>query len=80
MKKSALSKIERLKLIGLCIEGATGVIGGSMILSKAQPYFTIGILAIGAIANRVVSFIKEKENKNMISISEAETEEKKDVG
>lgn len=60
-----LSKIEKLKLTGLCIEAVTGVIGGSLILSQAYPYVTLSVLAIGAVATKIVSFIKEKENKNL---------------
>jgi len=62
MKIFTLSKIEKLKLIGLCIKGATGIIGGSLILVEGHPYLTVCILALGGVANEVVSFIKEKEN------------------
>ncbi len=62
MKIFSLSKIEKLKLIGQSIRAATGVVGGSLILSEAKPYLTIAILAVGAVSNEVVSFIKEKEN------------------
>jgi len=64
MKPFTLTKIEKLKLIGLCIEGATGVIGGSMIMSEAKPYLTLAILALGAVSSKIVNFIKEKENQN----------------
>ncbi len=63
MKIFSLSRIEKLKLIGQSIRAATGVVGGSLILSEAKPYLTIAILAIGAVSNEIVSFIKEKENK-----------------
>ena len=63
MKIFTLSKIEKLKLIGLCIKGATGIIGGSLILVEGHPYLSISILALGGVANEVVSFIKEKENQ-----------------
>lgn len=63
MKILSLNKIEKLKLIGLCIKGATGIVGGSLILVEGHPYLSITILAIGGIANEVVSFIKEKENE-----------------
>lgn len=59
----SLSKIERLKLIGRCIQAVTGVAGGSLILIEGHPYATIVVLSIGALANEVVSFIKEKENQ-----------------
>lgn len=63
MRKFTLSRIDKLKLTGLCIEGATGVIGGSMIMSEAKPYLTLAILAIGAVSTKIVNFIKEKENE-----------------
>jgi len=63
MKILSINKIEKLKLIGLCIKAATGIVGGSLILTEGHPYTAITILAIGAVANEVVSFIKEKENK-----------------
>ena len=62
MKMFKLSKIERFKLIGLCVKAATGIIGGSLILTETRPYLTLIILSIGAIANEIVDFIKEKEN------------------
>lgn len=64
MKIFSMSKLEKLKLIGLCIKGATGIIGGSLILVEGHPYASIAILALGGVANEVVSFIKEKENQN----------------
>lgn len=65
MKKIlTLSKLEKLKLIGLCIEGATGIIGGSLILTEKHPYLTLSVLAIGAVASKIVNFIKDKENEN----------------
>lgn len=64
MKIFSLSKIEKLKLIGLCIKGATGIIGGSLIIVEGHPYLSLTVLALGAVANEVVSFIKEKENKS----------------
>lgn len=63
MKIFSLSKIEKLKLIGQCIRAATGVVGASLILTEGYPYVTLSVLAVGAIANEVVSFIKEKENQ-----------------
>lgn len=57
------NKIDILKLIGLSIKAASGVIGGSMILEQTKPYLTLTVLAIGAVANEIVSAIKEKEYK-----------------
>jgi len=64
MKKILLNKYDKLKLIGLCIKGATGIIGGSLILTETHPYLSLSILALGAISNEVVNFIKDKENEN----------------
>ena len=62
--KKLLTGYDRLKLIGLIIKSVSGVIGGSMILTEAKPYFTLGVLAIGAAANEIVSFLKDKESEN----------------
>ena len=64
MKILSLSKIEKLKLIGLCIKAVSAIAGGSLILVEGHPYATLTILAIGGVANEVVSFIKEKENES----------------
>ena len=63
MKKFTFTKLELLKLIGICIKSATAIIGGSLILVEGHPYLSIAILALGGVANEVVSFIKEKENE-----------------
>jgi hypothetical protein len=55
------SDYDKFKLISLCIKAATGVIGGSMILQNTRPYATLIVCALGAVANEVVNFIKEKE-------------------
>jgi len=62
--KDLLSSYDKLKLVGLIIKAISGVVGGSLILSEAKPYLTLAILALGAAANEVVSFLKDKENKN----------------
>ena len=62
-KIATLSKLEKLKLAGLCIKSATATVGGSLILVEGYPYLTVAILAIGVVANEVVSFVKEKENQ-----------------
>lgn len=67
-----ISKFDKFKLIGLCIKAVTGVIGGSMVLVEGHPYLTLAVLAIGALANEIVSFIKDKENKGNISPNEKE--------
>ena len=62
MKIFKLSRFDKLKLIGLSIKAATGIVGGSLVLVEGYPYLATAILALGAVANEVVSFIKEKEN------------------
>jgi hypothetical protein len=65
MKILSLSKIEKLKLIGLIIKSITAIVGGSLILAEGHPYISISILALGGAANEIVSFIKEKENESI---------------
>lgn len=62
-KIATLSKLEKLKLAGLCVKSATAVGGGSLILVEGHPYLTIFILAMGGVANEVISFVREKENQ-----------------
>lgn len=73
MKIFSLSKIEKLKLIGLCVKAATGIIGGSLVLVEGYPYLATSILAIGAVADAVVSYIKEKENESILTQAKDET-------
>ena len=63
MKIFNLSKIDKLKLIGLSIKAATGIIGGSLVLVEGHPYIATAVLVLGAVANEFVSYIKEQENK-----------------
>jgi hypothetical protein len=63
VKKFTFTKLELLKLVGISIKSATAIIGGSLILVEGHPYLSIAILALGGVANEVVSFIKEKENE-----------------
>ncbi len=65
-KLMTLTKLEKLKLIGLSIEAATGIIGGSLILVENHPYLTLTILALGAVATKITNFITERENKNQL--------------
>ena len=66
MKEIVLNKIDKLKLAGLSIQAVTGVVGASLILTENHPYLTLVVLAIGALSNQIVSFIKGKENENTI--------------
>jgi hypothetical protein len=63
VKKFTFTKLELLKLVGICIKSATAIIGGSLILVEGHPYLSVIILSIGAVANEIVSYIKEKENE-----------------
>lgn len=63
MKKvSELTKLEKLVLLGLLIEGVTGVLGGAVILTEKHPYIALTILAIGAAATKLVRFLEKKES------------------
>lgn len=77
MKIFSLSKIEKLKLIGLCVKAATAIVGGSLILTEGHPYLSVAILALGGVANEIVSFIKEKENKQLLDESKVEIKDEK---
>lgn len=65
--KKTFTKLEKIKLLGLCIEAATGIIGGSLILSENHPYIALSVLALGAIASKIVSFIKDKQMESLTS-------------
>lgn len=47
------------KLIALCIKAVTGVVGASMILTEQNPYISLGVLCLGAVANELLNFINE---------------------
>ncbi len=55
--------LEKYKLIALCIRAFTGIIGGSLILTESHPYLALLTLGIGAVANEVVIYLKDKEKK-----------------
>ncbi len=64
MKLLNFTKYDKYKLIGNCIKAVTAVIGGSLVLQNSHPYLTICVLAIGAVSNEVVNYIKDKETNN----------------
>lgn len=72
MKITGLTRIEKLKLIGLCVKSVTAIVGGSLIIAEGHPYWATAILAIGGVANEIVSFIKEKENKQILANAKGE--------
>ncbi len=71
--KFTLNKIEILKLTGQCIRAGTGIIGGSLVLVEGHPYTATAVLALGAVANEVVSFLKEKENAHAVAEANSES-------
>lgn len=51
-------KPNKAKIIAVCIKAATGVIGGSLVISEGHPYIALAVLAIGAIANEIINLYK----------------------
>ncbi len=64
MKLLILTKYDKYKLLGTCIKTVVGIIGASAIFQKVDPFISVGILALGAVANEIVNFIKDKETNN----------------
>ncbi|HUV84537.1 MAG TPA: hypothetical protein VMV86_02450 [Methanosarcinales archaeon] len=56
-----LTKLEKLKFIGMIVKAAAGTLGAGAILSEEHPYFAIIVLAIGAMSNEALEFLKERE-------------------
>lgn len=57
-----IKKIQNMKkwaLVAMCIEAATGIVGGSMVLEQNHPYITLAILATGAVATKIANYLKE---------------------
>jgi hypothetical protein len=52
------AKPNKAKIIAVCIKSATGVIGGSLVLSQGHPYIALTVLAMGAIANEIINLYK----------------------
>lgn len=61
--KTLFTQYEKLELLALCIEGATGVIGASLILTEKHPYISITVLAAGAVATKCINFLHRKESE-----------------
>ena len=59
--------LDKIKLFSRCVQGATGVVGGSLILTESHPYLALASLAIGAIFNEILMFIKDKEMINPVN-------------
>ena len=52
----------KYELAAMLIKAATGVIGGSLVLENKHPYITLCVLAIGAMANELLTYLKKNEN------------------
>jgi hypothetical protein len=61
LRKEPLNKFEKLRLFGMIIKAVTGVIGSAVIIENQHPYIALTVLAIGAGANEIVSFLKDRE-------------------
>jgi len=79
MKITGLTRVEKLKLIGQCVKAATAIVGGSLILVEGHPYLATAILAIGGVANEIVSFVKERENKQILDEASGGPESKPEI-
>ena len=66
MKITGLTKLERIILVGMCIEAATGVIGGSLILVEGHPYLALTVCALGAVGAKVANYLERKINAQML--------------
>ena len=51
------------KFVAISIEAVTGILGASAILTEQKPYLTLGILCLGAIANKAVMFINTQDEQ-----------------
>ena len=59
-----MKKHDKIVLASRIVKAATGAIGAQMILDNANKYGILTVLAVGAIANEILSFYKEKEYKS----------------
>lgn len=66
MKVVGLTRLEKIILIGMCIEAATGVVGGSLILVEGHPYLTLAVCALGAVGAKVANYLERKINAQML--------------
>ena len=55
-----MTKFDWLQLSANIVEGVTGIVGASLILTENHPYFTLGALSLGMVATKVIAFLKEK--------------------
>jgi len=52
----------KYELAAMLIKAATGVVGGSLVLENQHPYITLSVLAVGAMANELLTYLKKNEN------------------
>ena len=64
MKLITFSTFDKYKLLGLCIKSVTGIVGANLVLSNEHPYITLAVLAIGAVANEILNYVRDKETTN----------------
>jgi len=62
-----MKKHDKIVLASRIIKGVTAMIGADLITSGANKYLTLTVLALGAVANEVLSYYKEKEYKSVKS-------------
>jgi histone H3/H4 len=51
----------KTKLIARCIKAATAVIVSAAVLEEINPYLTLFILALGAVANEITEHFRDIE-------------------
>jgi len=57
-----MEKLELLKLASKVVKAMSLTATGSAVMSGANPWITLLILCIGAGADAILSYLKEKEN------------------
>ena len=52
---------DKWKLAAFCVKAVTGILGGSLVLTNEHPYWSLTVLAIGAVCNEFIDFYKLKK-------------------
>ena len=63
--KNVMKKHDKIVLASRIIKAATAIVGADLITSGSNKYLTLTVLALGAAANEVLSYYKEKEYKSV---------------
>jgi hypothetical protein len=58
-----LSKLDKLKLYSRIVKAVSVTATGSAVMSDANKWVALSILIVGAVADAIISFLKEQENK-----------------